>query len=200
MTTRVPANKGRRYPAETLSPDEVRALLKAIRGESSTALRDRALIAVTYRGALRISEALALKPHDIDLDAGTLRILNGKGGRHRLVAIDGEAVALLRAWIERRRSLGIGGRSPLFCTLKGTKLHASHVRRLLHRLSPERRVVPHTLRHSRASELAQEGVPLPVIQKILGHTHLSTTARYLDHVSPTDVINAMTATDWKLDP
>jgi integrase len=79
------------------------------------------VIATTYRGALRVSEALALRPHDVDLDSGTVRVLSGKGGRHRLVAIDGEAVALLRAWIERRRSLGLTGRQPLFSTLNGKR-------------------------------------------------------------------------------
>ena len=67
LTARPPTNKGRRFPAELLSPDEVRALLRACSSRAPTGIRNRALIAVLYRGGLRVSEALALHVKDIDL-------------------------------------------------------------------------------------------------------------------------------------
>jgi site-specific recombinase XerD len=118
------------------------------------------------------------------------------------MAIDGEATALISAWLERRKQLGLDGRKPLFCTLKGTALNPSYVRRLLPMLADraelQRRVHPHILRHSRAKELAEQGVPINVIQQALGHTHLTTTSIYLDHVAPQQVIEAMRSSAWKL--
>ncbi len=82
-----PARNGstrRRFPAEILSDDEVHRLLDAC-SRGPTGLRNRALIAILYRGGLRINEALDLFPKDIDLEHGSIRILNGKGGRARTV-------------------------------------------------------------------------------------------------------------------
>ena len=79
MNSRTPANKGRRFPAELLSPEEVLALLRACSSRARTGIRNRALIAVLYRGGLRISEALALRPKDVDQAAGTVTVLHGKG-------------------------------------------------------------------------------------------------------------------------
>ena len=78
----------RRYPAEILTDAEVCLLLDACDCRSSTGVRNRTLIAVLYRGGLRINEALDLFPKDIDLESGSIRILNGKGGRARTVGID----------------------------------------------------------------------------------------------------------------
>lgn len=201
-------NRGKRFPAETLAADEVRALIAASPGRSSSAIRNRALIALTYRAALRVSEALSLRPHDVDLDpeAETVRVRNGKGGKARLVAIDGDAPGLVADWAERRHRLGINGHAPLFCAYsgqaKGRPLATSYLRKLLPRLAEraglERRVHPHILRHTRAAELAAEGVPPTVIQRVLGHSSLVTTERYLAHVQPQQVVDAMRASDWRL--
>ena len=90
-----PANKGRRLPAELLSGEEVRALLRTCSARAPTGIRNRALIAVLYRGGLRISEALALLPKDVDSAQGTLTVLHGKGDRRRTVGMDPAAFALL---------------------------------------------------------------------------------------------------------
>lgn len=78
----------KRFPPEVLSPEEVQPLLGASGGEHWTRLRDRALIAVLYRSGLRISEALELRPKDLDLAQGMVRVLRGKGGYSRTVGID----------------------------------------------------------------------------------------------------------------
>jgi site-specific recombinase XerD len=158
-------------------------------------VRNRALITVLYRGGLRLGEALALMPKDVDPDAGTVVVLHGKGDRRRTVGLDPGAMAILLRWVEKRRSMGLTGRQPLFCTLQGRPLHPSYVRTTLHRLGEkagiEKRVHPHGLRHTLAYELMWEGVPAPVIQKQLGHTSLATTQRYLDHLAPKDLVEAM---------
>ena len=87
MTT---ANKGRRYPAEPLSDDEVRALLGAIKGNRPIAVRNRALVAVLWGAGLRISEALALMPRDVKDES--LRVRHGKGDKARVVGLRPDAV------------------------------------------------------------------------------------------------------------
>ena len=78
-STKAPSNKGQKYPAEALTDDEVRGLIGACSNRAPTGVRNRAMIVVIYRGGLRIVEALALRPKDVNPDAGTIRILRGKG-------------------------------------------------------------------------------------------------------------------------
>ena len=199
---RAPANKGRRYPAELLTQGELRALLRACSPRAPTGIRNRALIAVLYRGGLRISEALALEPRDVDAAGGMLNVRHGKGDRQRLIGLDPAAFALLERWLDRRAALGLSRRRRVFCTLRGADIDASYVRRLLPRLGAragiEKRVHAHGLRHAHAAELAAEGVPVNVIQQQLGHRSLATTDRYLRHIAPRERVEAMRARTWAL--
>lgn len=199
-----PANYGRKFPAEPLSKDEVHRLLKAC-GRGYAGTRNKALWVILWRCGLRISEALALYPKDLDLEAGTVTVLHGKGDERRVVGIDPEAAAVITVWLERRRGLGVGSRSPVFCVISrpniGRGMHSSAAREALKELAEragiERRVHPHGLRHTHAVELYREGVPLLIIQKQLGHSALATTARYVDHLMPGEVIDAMQARTWE---
>ena len=92
---RTPANKGIKLPAEILAPDEVNSLMRACSSRAPTGIRNRALIAILYRGGLRLSEALAVEPKDIDVDRGTVTVLHGKGDRRRTVGLDPGAVAIV---------------------------------------------------------------------------------------------------------
>lgn len=199
-----PANAGQKYPAEVLTRGEVEQLLGACSRRYPTGIRNRALIVVMWRAGLRIAEALALRVKDVDLEAGTIAILHGKGDRRRIVGLDPQAGAVVDVWIRRRRELGIGAASPLFCTIsgptKGRRLNPAYVREALKHLarkaSIDKRVHPHGLRHTHASELAREGVPVHVIRRQLGHSNLATTERYIDHLTPMDVIEAMQVREW----
>ncbi len=123
----VPPNKGRTFPPEVLTQGEIRALLAAC-GRSATGLRNRALLVVLWRAGLRVGEALALRPSDLDPAAGTLRVPRGKTG-HRTVGLDPEALALVEQWMTHRSAvLRLNGRRPLFCTLRGQALQSSYVR------------------------------------------------------------------------
>lgn len=199
---RKPANKGKRYPAEPLTAEEVRKLIKACSSRAPTGIRNRALIVLLYRGGLRISEALALETKDLDRREGTVRVLHGKGDRARTIGLDPTAFSMLERWLDRRAELGINGRRRLFCTLHGEPLAAPYVRALLPRLARkagiEKRVHAHGLRHTHAAELAREGVPMNVIQAQLGHSSLATTDRYIRHIAPEEVIGAMRARRWEL--
>jgi site-specific recombinase XerD len=111
-------------------------------------------------------------------------------------------MAILLRWIEKRRTLGLTGRQRLFCTLQGRPLQPSYVRTMLHRLGEragvEKRVHPHGLRHTMSFELMMEGVPVPIIQKQLGHASLATTERYLDYLAPRDLVETMQRREFEI--
>lgn len=201
---RRPANAGRKFPAEVLTRDEVHRLLAACSRRGHAGLRNRALIVVLWRAGLRITEALELRPKDVDLEAGTIAVLHGKGDRRRVVGIDPQACAVVEQWEDRRVRIGIGRGAPLFCTISrpdpGQRMHSAYFREALKDLAAkagiEKRVHPHGLRHTHAAELAREGVPLHVIRRQLGHADLATTERYIDHLAPLEVVRAMQARAW----
>ncbi len=194
--------KGKQFPPEILTPAEVRRLIRACSSRAPTGIRNAALIAALYRGGLRVSEALDLHVKDFDPETAVLRVLNGKGGRSRTVALDDAALTLIERWLDQRKGLGLNGRPVLFSSLKGTRLAANYVRQLLPRLAQragiEKRVHAHGLRHSFAAGLMAEGVPVNVISKALGHTSIATTAVYLGHIQPQQVIDTLRARTWNL--
>ena len=187
-------------PVEILTEDEVASLVRANSKRAPTGVRNAALVAVMYRGGLRVSEALALRVKDFDTDKGTLRVLRGKGDKPRTVALDETAQALLQRWLDRRQSSGLSRRQRLFSTLDGGPVSTAYIRQLLPRLARragiEKRVHPHGLRHSFAAGLMAEGVPVNVISAALGHSSVATTATYLAHIQPQEVIDTLRARSW----
>jgi integrase/recombinase XerD len=184
--------KGQKYAPEVLQPSEVLALMRACSRRAPTGIRDRALIALLWRTGLRISEALDLKPSDIAAAKGTVSVANGKGGRHRVVGIDDEALAIVERWLDVRRGLGVNGKQPVFCTLKGGRLSGQQVRAMLGRRAAkagiERRVNPHAFRHTLTAEWVEEGKSLQAIQQQLGHASLDGTAHYVQKIAPTNLV------------
>lgn len=198
------ANKGKKLPPEPLTEAEAKSLCDACSRKGVSGVRNAALIALLYAGGLRITEALRLKPADVDLDAQTVRVLVGKGKKARTSAILPLPWALtaIQRWIGKRDSLGFDGRQALFCThsssnrddgkqtaTAGRAMQSNYVRGFLKRLSAKagiaKRVHPHAFRHSHAvkistSDRATGYAPNVIdIQRQLGHTNLNTTQRYL---------------------
>lgn len=146
---------------------------------------------------LRVAEVVALRPGDIDYTAGQIRVNAGKGDKDRIVPVDAETLAHLRAWAEKRAALGINGRRPLFCRLRrqgfgkgevGGAMSTDNVQALVTRLAKaagiEKHVTPHVLRHTYACKLLRRpGATLTDVQLALGHSRLQTTAIYL-HAEP----------------
>jgi site-specific recombinase XerD len=193
----------RRFPPEVLTDAEVRALMAACSTTSASGIRNRALIALLYRSGLRLSEALDLYSKDVDFDRGAIRVLNGKGGKSRVSGIDPGALAILQRWIDVRANRGHdapGCPRPLFCTSSGERVTNAYIRRLLpvlgRRAGIDKRVHAHGLRHTHAAQLREEGMDIGVISKQLGHSAISTTAHYLDHIAPFAVVNAITGRTW----
>ena len=190
----------KRYPPEILTHGQVLALLDACGHGTAAAERNRALIAVLYRAGLRIGEALALEPHDLDQRNGAVRVRSGKGGRSRTVGMDPHAFELVGVWLNTRTDLGINQHAPVFCTRQGRSISAAYCRRLLaglgRRANIAARVHPHGLRHTHASQLRAEGVEIGIISKQLGHRSIATTAHYLDHIAPWDVVRTVGGRGW----
>lgn len=203
--TSPPTNKGRKFPAEPLTRDEVLQLLRAASRRSASGIRMRAHIAVLWGAGLRLQESLDLYPRDLDTAAQTVRVRQGKGRRARLVGIDVTSCALLDRWLDERRQLGLTARHPLFATYSaarsfGQPLSQQYVRAALKRLGAraglEKRIHPHGLRHSLASDMADTGAPLRTIQHQLGHLSAATTDRYLHTIRPTELIDHMREREW----
>jgi site-specific recombinase XerD len=188
----------RSLPAEPLSPAEVAALLGACSRRAPTGIRNRALITLLYRSGLRISEALALRTSDVDLDAHTIRLRSTKSGKPQTRGFHPAADDALARWLDTRKQLGIrNGR--LFCTLDGGPVSDAYVRQLLPRLAAkagiEKRVHAHGLRHTFAVELEAAGTPATTISKLLGHSSVAVTARYLDHLTNHQAVAALQTAD-----
>lgn len=201
-----PANKGRKFPAEPLTPEEVYALLGAC-GRGSAGRRNQAMIMVMWRAGLRCSEVLALYPKDVDLERGRIAVLHGKGDKSRVVALDPAACATVERWVQERTKLGISPRRTLFCVISkptiGEPVHDAYVRELLRHLAVkagiEKRVHPHGLRHTYASYLMDRGVPVHYIRRALGHSSIAVTERYCDHLNPAEVVATLRELDWPVD-
>jgi len=195
---RPPRNKGVRYPADPPTVEEIVAVMRKIPVDRH-GLRLRAMIVVLWRGGLRIQEALDLTESDLDARRGSILVRAGKGNKRREVGMDPWAWSdHLAPWVACRTQLPLG---PLFCVIdgatRGRPWSATAVRAELRRYAlaagVRRRFAPHQLRHAHAVELAREGVPLPVIQRQLGHSYVSTTSVYLQGINIEEIISAIHA-------
>ena len=194
---RPPRNKSRSYPADPPTVDEIVAVMRQA-GHARYGHRLNGLIVVLWGAGLRIHEALSLTETDLDERRGSILVKHGKGDRRREVGMDVWAWAALQPWLLERSKLPVG---PLFCVIVGpTRGHAwsaSAARMELRRTAAEagvrRRFAPHQLRHAHAVELLHEGIALPLIQRQLGHAHLSTTGTYLQGISSEEIISTVHA-------
>jgi site-specific recombinase XerD len=162
-----------------LSRDEVARLLNA-----TTCLKHQAALSVAYGAGLRVAEVAALKVTDVDSERMLLRVERGKGGRYRNAILPADLLTLLREWWKAGRQQGVmHAQGWLFPGQNAMKPIST---RHLHRIVVEaaqaaeitKRVGPHTLRHSFATHLLEDGVDVRVIQALLGHARLDTTALY----------------------
>ena len=190
---------GDKLPIEVLTKAEFTSLVGVCGRRSPTGLRNRAMLTTMYRALLRAGEALALRPKDVNLDEGLIRVLHGKGDKPRTVAVGEGTLAIIQVWMDRRAQYGFTPSTPLFCTLSGKPLNQTYLRQLLPRLAAkcgiEKRCHAHGLRHSGAAQMAKDGFPMNEIQRMLGHANLATTSNYLDHVLPEDLVARVRAWD-----
>lgn len=162
-----------------LSRDEVARLLNA-----TTSLKHQAALSVAYGAGLRVAEVSMLKVGDVDSERMLLRVERGKGERHRNAMLSPDLLGLLRQWWKIGHRQGVVHRHGwLFPGQHSLKPIST---RQLHRIVVEaaqaagitKRVGPHTLRHSFATHLLEDGVDIRIIQALLGHAKLDNTALY----------------------
>jgi site-specific recombinase XerD len=156
-----------------LSPEEVARLLEAAPG-----VKYKAALSVAYGAGLRVSEVANLKVSDIDSQRMTLRVEQGKGQRDRYVMLSPQLLELLRDWWRAARPQVwlFPGQNPINPVTPRQLNRAVTAAKNLAGIS--KRVSPHTLRHSFATHLLEQGVDIRVIQVLLGHAKLETTALY----------------------
>lgn len=179
--------KRRRLPS-VLSVEEARRLLVASEDHPNVrmAFRNRAIIGVLLYCGLRRSEVLALEVRDVDLKAGWLKVRSGKGMKDRLIPLLPEVSGMIGDWLEFRPQVAHGA---LFLGREGKPLALNSLVRLFDRVCrlaglKRESVTLHTLRHTFASLLLQEGCDLVSIRDMLGHSDLATTSIYLQVSAP----------------
>jgi integrase/recombinase XerD len=156
-----------------LSPEEVARLLDA-----SPGLKYKAALSVAYGAGLRATEVVSLKVSDIDSKRMVIRVEQGKGRKDRYVMLSPHLLELLRAWWKAARPQGwlFPGRDrvqPMTTRQLNRACHAA-----AHMAEINKRVSLHTLRHSFATHLLEQNIDIRVIQVLLGHAKLDTTALY----------------------
>jgi integrase/recombinase XerC len=158
-------------------------LVAAPHEDTPMGLRDRALLETVYSAGLRVSELTGLNLGDLDLDAG-IATVRGKGKRERLALLGDQATAALRAWLAIRGTVCPPSRKQeaVFLNKRGGRLTSRSVARMLEKylaqtgLDP--RTSPHSLRHSFATHLLDNGADIRSVQELLGHRSLGTTQIY----------------------
>ena len=167
-----PVQQPRKTPV-VLSQDEVARLI-----EAAPSLKYKAALCVAYGAGLRVSEVAHLKASDIDSDRMTLRVERGKGQRDRYVMLSPQLLGLLREWWHAARPPVwlFPGQNPINPVTERQINRAMQAAAKAAGIS--KRVSPHTLRHSFATHLLEQNVDIRVIQVLLGHAKLETTALY----------------------
>ncbi len=171
-----------------LPREEIDAILAAPDASTWVGHRDQVMFATFYNTGARISEVVALRRLDAELERGSYLLIRGKGRKERTVPLWKTTAARLKAWLKQTE--GREPESPLFPNRNGAPLSRSGIERRLRaavriaaRLCPalkDRRVSPHILRHTTAMHLLQSGVDITVIALWLGHESPATTHHYVE--------------------
>ena len=165
----LPPRRRRRLPDAPKLAD-VEALLAAVEGDGPLAVRNTAILELTYSCGLRSAEVVGLRLADVDFDQEALHVL-GKGGKERVVPLGERAAYAVALYLQDvRPALARGANDALFLSVRGRALDTSVLRRLMRN--------PHRLRHAYATHLLEGGADLRTIQELLGHASLSTTQIY----------------------
>ncbi len=165
---------------KAVSVDDMKRLLDAIRG-GELALRDLAMLELMYASGLRVSELVSLRVEDVNLDGGFVRVM-GKGSRERVVPVSERTIGRISMYMQQLRPRLLKGReSPyLFISRRGTALTRQRFWQTLKEYGRRAgvKVTPHVVRHSFATHLLEGGADLRSVQKMLGHSDISTTQIY----------------------
>jgi integrase/recombinase XerD len=182
----IPSKRYERRPVEFLDEEEIAALVAATDTATWIGRRDRLLLQVAIRTGLRNSELTALRRADVTLETGAHVRCLGKGRKKRCTPLHPDLIPILKSWLQE---LDPNPGVPLFPGTRGGHLSADAVQRLVSKYVAvaathcpslaEKKITPHTLRHSTAMEMLRRGVDRSVIALWLGHESMETTQIYL---------------------
>ena len=178
------AKQAQRFP-KVLSEEQITTLLNTPDTDQALGLRDRTMLELMYASGLRVSEIVSLKTVALGLNEGVVRVVNGKGGKERLVPFGAEAGEWLRRYLQEARHVLLEGKTcqEVFVgrhTGSGLTRQAfwSIIKRYAQLADIKVALSPHTLRHAFATHLLNHGADLRVVQLLLGHADISTTQIY----------------------
>ena len=165
-----PATEAAAAPTGCPKLAEVEEILATVNGDGPLAVRNAAILELTYSSGLRTAEVVGLRLADVDFEQESVHVL-GKGGKERIVPLGERAAHAVATYLrDARPSLARGANDTLFLSVRGRALDTSALRRLMRN--------PHRLRHAYATHLLEGGADLRTIQELLGHASLSTTQVY----------------------
>ena len=178
------AKQAQRFP-KVLSEEQITTLLNTPDTGEALGLRDRTMLELMYASGLRVSEIVSLKTVALGLNEGVVRVVNGKGGKERLVPFGAEAGEWLRRYLQEARHVLLEGKTcqEVFVgrhTGSGLTRQAfwAIIKRYAQLADIKVALSPHTLRHAFATHLLNHGADLRVVQLLLGHADISTTQIY----------------------
>ena len=185
--------KKRESLPSVLTFEEVEALLEQPNTKKDEGIRDKAMLEIMYSSGLRVSELLNLQLRQVNIDLGILKVI-GKGNKERIVPIGDFAKEYLMLYIQHIRGrFDIHKSKFVFLNKQGIPLTRQFFWKSIKKYSKnagiEINVTPHTLRHSFATHLLENGLDLRMVQEMLGHTNISTTQIYT-HVSSKRILSA----------
>lgn len=176
-------NIGRHLP-DVLDVEEIDAMIAAIDFSKEEGLRNQAIVETLYGSGLRVSELTDLRISRIDMEQG-YALVEGKGSKQRIVPLSPASMSLIQEYMPQRARLNIkpGNGDILFLNRRGaamTRVMVFYIIRDLARAAGiQKKVSPHTLRHSFATHLLEGGANLRAIQEMLGHESIATTEIYI---------------------
>lgn len=181
-----PPKLGRRLP-KVLTKQEVERLLDAPDLSKPDGIRDKAMLEVLYGTGLRVTELVSLNLEDVSCSSGYVRCL-GKGDKERIVPLGSVGVFFVEKYIWHARGMFVKRTTDaLFLNQRGDRLTRQGcwkiIKKYVHISGIKAEVTPHTLRHTFATHLLQNGADLRSVQEMLGHSDISTTQIYT-HLSP----------------
>ncbi len=182
-TARIAMPKVGRALPQSMTEEEVEALLEAPDVTDSLGHRDRAMLEVLYATGLRVSELISLRIAQVNLNQGVIRVV-GKGDKERLIPLGEESQRWLQEFIDGPRMEILLERQTdaVFPTRRGSCMTRQAFWHIIRRYAKKsgfgRKLSPHTLRHAFATHLLNHGADLRVVQMLLGHSDLSTTQIY----------------------
>lgn len=182
-TTLIDSPKLWKKVPDTLSLNEVEALINQPNIRNYQGVRDRAILETLYATGMRVSESADLKISKVNLDIGFLRCI-GKGNKERVIPLGKKAIHSINRYLESSRPHFLNNKTSdyLFVNRSGTRLSRQSVWKLIKRYALEAKIKKsikvHTLRHSFATHLLERGADLRSVQEMLGHSDISTTQIY----------------------